>query len=135
MMMRSADAKHVEMDKMDRNVSAAGAFYFVRRPGVPGVAGIIFGCPCGCRARSILYLAGGGNGRHPEHSVVSGKWPKVTLSPEISVKYDLHGKPRKDGSAHWRGHLRDGVFVGELLPPERGLSDGQEQRHEQANGD
>lgn len=116
--MRSATARHIPIDDLDRNVSRAGAFYFVRRPGVTGVSGIIFGCPCGCGARSILYLAGGGLGKYPEHQVVSGEWPKVTLSPSISVKYDLHGKPAADGAAHWRGFMIDGVFVGEPKPKE-----------------
>lgn len=112
-MSRNAEARLIAMDDLDRNVSRPGAFYFVRRPGVPGVAGIIHGCPCGCGGRSILYLIGGGNGRHDEHAVVSGQWPKVTLSPSIGVKFDVNGKPGKDGGYHWHGYLRDGIFVEE----------------------
>lgn len=112
-MQKPVEARLIEIDKLDRNVSQPGAFYFVRRPGVTGVSGFIFGCPCGCGMRNLVYLKDGGNVNRPEHEVVSGAWPKVTLSPLITVKYDTFGEMRKDGAPHWRGALRDGFFVEE----------------------
>ena len=115
---RNAEAVMIEMDSQDRNVSRPGAFYFVRRAGVSGFAGIIHGCPCGCGGRSLLYLSGGSTSGRNEHAVVEGEWPKVTLSPSIGIKYDVNGRPGKDGGYHWHGYLRSGVFVEEPVNPE-----------------
>ncbi len=91
-----------------------GAYWFLRRydfelqKNVEPPIGIGHACPCGCGAQSVMWFKGGslnGTGEDPSHEWdVTGEWPKVTLSPSIGFA------KRADGSFHWHGYLKAGVF-------------------------
>lgn len=88
----------------------AGEFYFIHYTDDPGTpCGIIHGCPCGCGGTSALHFRGLGRGR-AEWDVVAGRWPTVTLSPSIGIRYDGDGQAMPDGHYHWHGYLREGWF-------------------------
>lgn len=90
-------------DKLDR----PGAFAFLKRNGAP--VGIVFACPCGCPSRGVAYFSGQALDG-PTHTV-SGSWPNATLSGELGIKEPARHKDEMPTEWHWRGHLRDGVFV------------------------
>lgn len=85
---------------------AAGAIYPVGHGEKAGeFAGINHACPCGCGAWSFIAFDGYPVG--PTWTILSGKsgGTDMTLTPSIGVN------PRgADGSYHWHGFLRNGVF-------------------------
>lgn len=89
-----------------RDAKVAGDFYFTRHGEDPEPIGMFHTCPCGCGSMGSLYFSG----RRPKEWgpgaewTVTGTWPKATLQPSIGFM------KQADGSYHWHGFLRDGVF-------------------------
>lgn len=89
----------------------AGAYKFVRYGDgntpidAQNADGIIHGCPCNCGIWSGIWFKDRGRGR--AEWVLTGAWPKATLSPSIGI----HGPDYKPGTPyHWHGYLRAGIF-------------------------
>ena len=93
-----------DVQTMGRNADAFEARNSeeLRKPGAyrfwkgAGKKGITFGCPCGCGAKFAIQY-------DPPGWVVEGEWPKVTANPSL-------GCMETNGSGHWHGYLRNGVF-------------------------
>lgn len=93
------------VDKMEYP-GKPGAVQIVRHPDRPLVVGFNHSCPCGCGQWSFIRLnaEGWAPGAGQIWTLKSGDDLHMTLSPSIGIH------PITNGSYHWHGYLRNGVF-------------------------
>ncbi len=95
-----------------------GSFYYIHTDdGEHEDFGIVFSCPCGCKRRGFANLRPLKGQPKPTLWRNSGSREKPTLDNEIEIKaqvLDGWGLPlRNKWLDHWRGRLRDGVWINE----------------------
>ena len=82
----------------------APAGHTVYRRGSDGaVIGLQFGCPCGC---GVAY---GASFVPPHGWKLTGTHEKPTVEPSLGC-YPSSGNGTSDGTFHWHGYLRAGIF-------------------------
>lgn len=82
----------VAVERMKDAKNIPGAFRFIS-----GYQGIVFMCPCGCKAVVHLNFANFG------YSGPVWSWDGNTLAPTLAPSIHWHD--------HWHGWLRNGEFV------------------------
>lgn len=101
--MAKRNAPFVAVDDLPFDAPAGHAIY-VRRDGK--IVGIQFGCPCGCGAHyGATFLP-------PNNWTFDGNEAKPTVNPSLGC-YPAGQKVSAvgpDGTYHWHGYLKAGVF-------------------------
>lgn len=72
--------------------------FWIGDPGESGTQDLLFYCPCGCGAKSLLTI---GNGFKPAFGP-SWLWNGSTTAPDL--------RPSVNWEGHWHGWLKDGAW-------------------------
>ena len=92
--VRTVNVRAERFDDIDAAMDKAGAFEFYKI-GEKYPAGIIYNCPCGCKAQGSLAFKPAGN---PSWSF-DGNMERPTLHPSVNHR------------GHWHGWLIRGVWT------------------------
>lgn len=104
----NAKAVHVDDMGFDGPVPA-GAFTFYKTSDIE-MAGLLFGCPCGCGSMMSVAIDAGSEGkRHRPKWQWDGNQVAPTLTPSILIYQQNDGGERI--GEHWHGYLTAGEFV------------------------
>jgi hypothetical protein len=89
----------------DQPFDAPAGHVTYRRAAAGAIVGLMFGCPCGCGR------AYGASFDRPNGWTFDGNVEKPTINPSLGCYPAGESKVGPDGTYHWHGYLRAGIFV------------------------